>query len=199
MNYNVSALDPVNRTIASKVLPAYRCASYSGLSFSTDPLYAAGAVNFPGFAIRNYVSMGATTVVGLSGAIAANGSFYPGSKTRFADITDGTSNTVFIAETREQAASVWIDGTSAAVVGRWTDLTSPTYAGNTCAINYKPYFPGSVFPNSIGQLYGPSSQHTGGAPHLMGDGAVRFISENLGVTVYDALITRNGGDIVGEF
>jgi len=34
------------------------------------------------------------------------------------------------------------------VAARWCDLTSPTFAGNTVSINYKPYFQGGVFPNS---------------------------------------------------
>ena len=106
---------------------------------------------------------------------------------------------MLIAETREEKSSVWIDGTTAAVAGRWTDLTSPTFAGDTVSINYTPYFPGGVFPNSIGQEYGPSSFHEGGAHHLFGDGAVRLLSENLDVTVYDALVTRDAGEVVGEF
>lgn len=199
IDYSVSSLAPANRTAAAKVLAFYRCPSYSGQSMSTDPLYTAGSLNNPNFVIRNYVAMGAKTVLGLAGAVPADGVMFPGSKTGFRDLTDGSSNTVVIAETREQSASVWIDGTSASVAARWTNLASPTFAGTSNSINYKPYFPGGVFPNSIGQLYGPSSQHTGGAHHLMCDGAVRFISQNLDVVVYDALVSRNGGEVVGEF
>ena len=86
------------------------------------------------------------------------------------------------------------------LAARWCDpYNPPTYSGNTVSINYTPYFPGGVFPNSIGQAYGPSSFHTGGAQHLLADGSVRFISQNLNVLTYDALATRNGGEIVGEF
>ncbi|MDZ4689108.1 MAG: DUF1559 domain-containing protein [Planctomycetaceae bacterium] len=199
IDYNVSSLAPVNRPIASQVIPFYRCPSYSGKSFSTDPLYVT-TVGYNQFAIRNYVGFGARTVLGLSGAVPAEGFMYPGSRTRFRDITDGTSNTLAIVETREETSSVWIDGTTATVAARWFNLSAPpTYAGTSNAINYKTYFPGSVFPNSIGQIYGPSSQHTGGAHHLLCDGSVRFISENLDVALYDALVTRGGGDIVGEF
>lgn len=198
IDYNTSALGPNNRTAAAMVLPFYRCPSYAGKMTSDDPLYVT-TVGFANFAIRNYVAMGARTVVGLSGAIPAEGVMYPQSKTGFRDITDGSSNTLMIAETREEKASVWIDGTSAAVAARWMALVPPNYAGNSISINYKPYFQGGVFPNSIGQTYGPSSQHVGGAHHLLCDGSVRFISENLDYVVYDALTTRNGGEVVGEF
>lgn len=197
INYNVSALDPLNSSAADKVLPFYRCPSYSGKSFTGDTQYTTGSLAGRQFAIRNYVCMGARTVFGLSGSPAADGVMFPGSKTSFADISDGSSNTIMIAETREESAAVWIDGTSAAVAARWLGA-APTYTGTSNSINYKPYF-GLPFPNSIIQQYGPSSQHVGGAQHLMGDGAVRFISENLDVTVYDALVTRNGGEVVGEF
>lgn len=198
IDYNVSALDPANRFIAEQVLPFYRCPTFSGKDYSSDPLYVTG-VGSDRFAIRNYVAMGAVSVLGLSGAIPAEGVLYPGSATRFRDIPDGTTNTIVIAETREQDSSVWIDGTTASVAARWTDLSSPTFSGNSVSINYTPYFPGGIFPNSIGQLYGPSSMHKGGAHHLLGDGSVHFLSENMDVKLYDALTTRAGGEVVGEF
>ena len=198
VNYNVSALDPVNRNIASQILPFYRCPSYSGRDYSDEPLYVT-TVGYDKFAIRNYVALGARTVVGLSGMTPPEGVLFPGSKTGFRDVLDGTSNTIVFAETREERSAVWIDGTSAAVAARWVDLSSPTYAGNTVSINHTPYFPGGVFPNSIGQAYGPSSFHPGGAQHAFVDGSVQFLKETMDATVYDALATRAGGEVVGEY
>lgn len=43
------------------------------------------------------------------------------------------------------------------------------------------------------------SFHTGGATFLLADGSVRFISENISMATMAALITRNGGEVVGEF
>lgn len=198
INYNVSALDPANRNIASQIPPFYRCPSYAGKAYSEDPLYVTTA-GYNRFAIRNYAVLGARTVIGLSGAMPADGLMFPGSRTGFRDVPDGTSNTIAFAETREERSAVWIDGTSAALAARWTDLTSPTLAGNTVSINYTPYFPGGVFPNSIGQAYGPSSFHPGGAQHAFVDGSVTFLSQTMDVTVYDALTTRAGGDVVGSY
>jgi len=198
IDYNVSALDPANQAMASTILSFYRCPSYNGNTYSTDPLYTT-TVGFEEFAIRNYVAMGAVSVLGLSGAIPAEGVLYPGSATKFRDIRDGQTQTIMIVESREEDSSVWIDGTTATVAARWTNLASPSFQGDTVSINYSPYFPGGVFPNSIGQLYGPSSLHPGGALHLLCDGSVHFFNDSLDVTVYDSLTTRGGGGILDAF
>jgi len=215
LNYSISALDPSMLPLASKSIPAYVCPSYSGPKYSTDPHYtgtgsgaptSGTAINSANYAIRNYAALGAKTVLGLSGqpGFPPEGCLYPQSKTGFRDITDGTSNTAMIVETREQGASVWIDGTSATVAGRWFNPVSinPPYGGNTNAINYTPYFistPLYGVNNTIDQTWGPSSQHVGGAHHLLADGSVRFISQNLDVNTYDALVSRAGGEVVGDF
>jgi prepilin-type N-terminal cleavage/methylation domain-containing protein len=196
ITYTASALDPVNRTAAAQVIPVYRCPSYTGGSFSTDAYYT-NLPNGAAFAVRNYMAIGARTAVGLSGATPPEGILFPRSKTGFRDITDGSSNTVLLAETREDKASVWIDGSCAAGSARWLNFAAyPTYAGSSLAINYKPYF---NYPGAISQTYGPSSQHIGGAHHLMGDGAVRFFSDNLDLNTYDSLTSRAGGEVIGDF
>jgi prepilin-type N-terminal cleavage/methylation domain-containing protein len=202
INYNVSSLAPANRPIAQQQFPFYRCPSYSGKSFSDHPHYVT-RVGFTSFAIRNYVAFGASTVLNLASPTTANGVMYSQSRTSFRDITDGSSNTMMVTETREERSQVWIDGTSATVAARWA-AGPPTFAGNSSSINYKPYFDTAVFGDasemgSIKSDYGPSSQHVGGAHHLMGDGSVRFISENISIATYDALATRAGGEVPGEF
>lgn len=200
INYNVSSLAPANRSIAETKLPVYRCPSYSGQPVSRESLYVS-LVGSSELAIRNYAALGAKTVVGLSGAIPAEGTMYPGSATKIRDIIDGTSNTLVISETREPNAAVWIDGSTASLCARWADPTNfPTFGGNTCSINHTPYFAaGGVLMNPIQQTYGPSSQHEGGANHLLGDGSVRFVSENIDAGLYESLITRNGSEVTGEY
>jgi hypothetical protein len=44
-----------------------------------------------------------------------------------------------------------------------------------------------------------ASTHAGGIQGLMGDGAVRFLNENMDVNTYRALVTIRGSEIVGEF
>jgi hypothetical protein len=48
-------------------------------------------------------------------------------------------------------------------------------------------------------LKGPRSRHVGGVHCLLGDGAVRFVSENIDLNNWRALATRSGGEVQGEF
>lgn len=193
INFSVSAFDPVNYVPASFRPAAYRCPSYSGPDFSLSPLY--GRMS-PRFALRNYVAMGATSVGSFY--VHPNGVFYSRSSTRLEDVKDGTSHTIFIAETREANAAVWIDGGTAAVVSRrYLETNAPTYAGPENPLNFQPYYRSNG--QGIDSLFGPSSQHAGGVVHLFGDGSVQAISPNIDAKVYDALVTRAGGEPVPDF
>lgn len=89
------------------------------------------------------------------------------------DITDGTSNTVLVVEVRD-AGIAWLAP---------DDLT---------------FEEGSAVPsNSPGRT--ASSPHTGGGQVLMGDGTVRFIKLDINREIWRALLTRAGGEEIGDF
>jgi prepilin-type processing-associated H-X9-DG protein len=46
---------------------------------------------------------------------------------------------------------------------------------------------------------GFGSMHTGGAQFLMGDGAVRFLSENLDINTYRLISRVNDSQLTGDF
>ena len=78
-------------------------------------------------------------------------------------------------------------------------------ATNGHNIRGKTYTSSGIAETIVGQPIGihgtgaPYSFHKGGAQFTMGDGAVRFISENISFTVFVNLATPSGGEIVGEF
>jgi prepilin-type N-terminal cleavage/methylation domain-containing protein len=193
IDFNVSSLHPNNLPAGATQLAALKCPSYTGPAVSADPNYTRYA---PNYALTNYVAMGATTAGhlygGNTGLFVPDGFMYPLSKTSSRDITDGLSNTIAVAETREERHAAWIDGGTAAVMSmRYDAGNSPTYAGPQIALNYTPYFD---YANPRA-LWGPSSRHVGGAHHLFGDGGVRFISENVATIVYRGVTTRSGGEV----
>ena len=192
-DFRVSSLDPSNLLAASQLVPTYRCPSYTGPQFSVAPSYTRFSNTL---AIANYVAMGASDVGHLYGAIddlKPDGTMYPQSTTTPANITDGLSNTVMVVETREEAIMVWVDGgTSAIVASPYDSGNPPTYAGSDAPVNYTPYFDYST-PRVV---WGPSSQHPGGAMHLLADSSVRFVTDQASPSVYKAMATRAGGEPV---
>lgn len=190
VDLKVSSLHANNRAVAEAQVPVQRCPSYSGHKVSADPSYTRLG---PNYATTNYVAMGSTSAGviygGNTGLFVPDGVMFPLSSIRIEDITDGSSDTVVLVETREENYSVWADGGVMAVVATWYDeANSPTYAGAGTALNHTPYFNYET-PNV---QWGPSSMHGQGAFHLFADGGVRWVSENIEQRIYLAIATRAG-------
>ena len=185
IDYTVSAMKPVNQFAASAILPIYRCPSYTGADFTDDPHYTAGR-----YAIGNYVALGASDVDHIWATDQLpDGVIFPLAKITPAEVTDGLSNTILIAESREEHMRPWIDGRVAANTAL---AYGEEFNGDPApaALNYTPYYDdGDVF-----CAYGPSSMHPGGAFHLYGDQSVQFLADGIAGPVYVALCTRAGGE-----
>ncbi len=136
------------------------------------------------------------------------GVFWGNSRVRFHEVTDGLSNTVMVGERDGLGwAGNWIghmNYTTNQVVGARQNLGIM----NT-KINDPLPQPDNVTPRTSRAF---SSPHTGGAHFLLGDGSVRFISENIeysdtGVNqanpatlgLFQKLGRRNDGLVIGEF
>jgi len=154
--------------------------------------------------------------------------FYANSKTKMRDITDGTSNTILLGERTWvlnnpggnqltcNAALVFGNRVQTSGSGAINNVVAETWASQqfgsgSAAIN-------STATGTLGQggsgnygdghcRHGYSSQHKGGAQFVMVDGSVRFISENIShtpdedfdSTTFEKLLSRNDGQVVGEF
>lgn len=119
---------------------------------------------------------------------------------RIADITDGASNSVAVLETtlncQNGYTAPW--GVSLfAPVG--IDLTHPD--GINSFIGYSWSTPPFAFAPQKGVTHysGPGSSHVGGMHMVLGDGAVRFLTQNVDVTVRTRLARIADGEVLGDF
>lgn len=99
--------------------------------------------------------------------------FEPGRALRFADVTDGTSNTLAVVEARE--AVPWTKP--------GTDLPFDNSAPLRDAPDFRPLLGGHA---------------EGGFHALLLDGSVRFIRDTVHPLVLRALITRDGGEVISS-
>jgi len=97
------------------------------------------------------------------------------------------------------AMTGWRGQTSNAMRGRGTSWAHPGVM-NTLTNGYTT--PNSRIPDLVTHFTGffaPRSWHMGGAHTLFGDGAVRFIGDNINAAVHRGLHSRSGGEPIGEY
>jgi prepilin-type N-terminal cleavage/methylation domain-containing protein/prepilin-type processing-associated H-X9-DG protein len=133
--------------------------------------------------------------------------FGDSSNSRFADIQDGSSNTIAVCET---TLEVW-DGAAPAWGYRgWVQNGIDPVGTNSiqginvwpCCFWQSPPWASAPAPGQRGKLgeWGSAgSQHPGGAQFLMGDGSVRLISQTVPITTIRALAQMADGQVLGEF
>jgi prepilin-type N-terminal cleavage/methylation domain-containing protein/prepilin-type processing-associated H-X9-DG protein len=134
-------------------------------------------------------------------APTGDGVMYRNSQTRFADITDGTSQTVLIAERAwAQVNGIWAGAPSAGVTRAGTSNPWPSATASAPMLTLIHCNWVNITTDSDGGLDDASSMHSGGANILFGDGSVHFIrsittdgQEHLD---FWALGTRAGGEVV---
>lgn len=142
----------------------------------------------------------------LTGAIFRSGNNNDTWWTKMRDFTDGTSNTALLGEV-SVSANVSPSNTG--------DGNFPLWAGgnNNAGCNGRTSIGGhlrimdnvvnaggqGVYRINGGSDQGFGSRHTGGAHFLLCDGSVKFISENIDLTLYRGIGTRAGGETLGEF
>lgn len=193
LNFLVKMEAATNATLRITPLAAYRCASDASADI-TWTIQDGSGNNLASLATANYIGVfGISDIDNCYSApntlCAGEGAFFQNSKIQFRDFTDGLSNTITCGErrTRRDSGLNWTS-TWAGVVLNGTH-TMERVLGTT---DHTPNSPANHFDDF-------SSYHVGGAHFVLGDGAVRFISTNIDLGVYQNLATRARGDLVSEF
>jgi len=202
LNPNVPVWSAANLNARETQLPVFLCPSdpYSEGGFvvrddTVSPVeqYAAAsyAANWgPADAITNLDDT----------PLQSQGVFYRNSSTRVRDITDGLSNTLALGERTNGPipGSATLGGHSyfetawPAAVREITDYPDDHGHMVLFETQFRPNEPG-------GDDKGLSAPHAGMCQFALTDGSVRAISENIDATIYNALGTRSGEELLGDF
>jgi len=227
---------PGNTILYDVTIPVYLCPSSAlGVKNPTDVTLSFSGTNIS--MLVDYVGISGATpdpdparqakvctndgVLCSGGNMCVSGMLVPFRTVRMRDCTDGTSNTIIVAE---QSGKVHNREASANYLGPWggfantssagwnesTDLSTLTggcwYPAGITTVRFSPNeftLAGSGAPGYARVTYSGNtvlnSFHTGGIHALLTDGSVRFISDNVDFTTLTQLSVRDDGQVVGEY
>ncbi len=178
----------------------YICPSYPADPISTDkslPHYMLGALTTYQGVGGAIVGRGESVKKPTSfGDIPNNGVFGWASQRRIADVRDGLSNTMAIAEfVSRHCTSDGCEGFQGQV-RPW--ILGANDSDGSYAFKVVQHPPNSLLSRNTVPYnhFSMSSVHPGGMNVLFADGSVHFVSENVNFDDYQALATINGGEIV---
>jgi prepilin-type N-terminal cleavage/methylation domain-containing protein/prepilin-type processing-associated H-X9-DG protein len=152
---------------------------------------------------------------GLPGVFGSGGRgvFWRNSKTNFAAVTDGTSNTIFVGErSSNHSPSTWTGAVPGGRCPAWMATVPPIPYVPPPGLPYDNADFGEAYvlahtnathlPNADFPIFDPDtfySFHPSGANFLLGDGSVRFITSSVNPKTYQALGTIAGGEVLGDY
>ena len=190
--------DPANAAARTTVLPVFSCPSE--VKPGTFTVVDANGNPVCDVARGNYLGMNG--VLGVSSdAFDNNGVFLRNGRMRLADITDGLSNTLFVGERcSSMSDSTWTGAVTGGVVPaiRYPNPADQLANAEAASALVLSHGSRSHIPNDklVFDADATSSFHFGGVNFLFGDGSVHIISTDIDGLVYEALLTRAGGEPV---
>ncbi|MBA4066760.1 MAG: prepilin-type cleavage/methylation domain-containing protein [Isosphaera sp.] len=199
IDFTKDIADPVHAQVRVQSLKVFLCPSDSPPK-PTFTVVADGGSPICDVAFANYVGMGGTfEVTGFPDT--NNGVLYRNSKTRVGDVTDGTSNTLFVIERESKRAPVttWVGAVTNSVNPPLNPAFEDEGPPTLVLTNTGEAADGRTPNNLLGHVEDASSRHSGVTCCLLCDGSVRLIANSVNPATWEALGTRAGGEVVGDY
>ncbi len=201
IDFRVAIEDPLHDQVRISVVPTFLCPSDTGPNLfqisqgdghDHDHGYslAAHANDNVDSGVAKLFLVSKSNYVGMFGTFEledapynGNGVFYGNSRIKFADVTDGLSNTLMVGERGSRfGQSLW--------QGNIPEAAEP-HARILGVADHGPNDPHAHFEDF-------GSYHSGGVNFMRADVSVSFISDNIDMAVYKAMATRSAGEVFSE-
>jgi len=198
VDFSVGVYDKKNDPVRKLEIGLFTCPSYSG-----EPATESAGIG-------NYAACHHDVEAPIDED--NHGVMFLNSHVRFKDITDGSTHTIFVGEKLGDKTDLgWMSGTRASLRNTGPAINAAAMAlqglgpplGDDVEETEDDQSPQDGKPSSDKSkesadldVGGFASEHPGGANFLLGDGAVRFLSENIATTVYQQLGHRADGKLV---
>jgi prepilin-type processing-associated H-X9-DG protein len=221
-HFDLNWYDPPNRAAIQVPLKVFQCPSAPDnppflaiTAFTPAPGVLAAPYDYNGIS-----SIGAVLLSsGLVPTPAANLGVLNSTETKITDVTDGTSNTLMVAECANRP-NLWqagkqYTGPPVSLAGQAdsdvTGVPPPPVGGGAWASHFKANSLKGATPDGLASPgpcpmnctnnYEIYSFHTGGSNILFADGSVRFVQANIPIATLAALVTRSGREVLssGDF
>jgi len=198
IHFDKDIFDPSNAAVRVMVLSVFVCPSEVQTGTFT-------VVDSTGNSLVEVARSSYTAINGVLGVSSDawdnNGAFLRKRTFRIADITDGLSNTLFVGERATNMSSpTWTGAVTGGVVPaqRYQDPADQLANAEAASALVLSHGSRTHIPNDqlVFDADATSSYHTEGVNFLFGDGSVHSISNTIGGIVYEALLTRAGGEII---
>jgi prepilin-type N-terminal cleavage/methylation domain-containing protein/prepilin-type processing-associated H-X9-DG protein len=186
-NLKVGLYEAANLTTRTNLIQSFLCPSDNG------PKRDANRV-----AMTNYAGVHHD----VEAPIAADnhGVLFLNSAIRYEDVSDGSSNTLFVGEKRNDSTELgWASGSRASLrnTGLTVNITPGAGPGRTLTGNIAASDEAGLAKMGTPQFVGGfASLHPGGSNFAFGDGSVRFIKSSVNSTVYRHLAHRADGEVI---
>jgi prepilin-type N-terminal cleavage/methylation domain-containing protein/prepilin-type processing-associated H-X9-DG protein len=202
--WDVSWFDPSNQQAVNTPLPVWQCPSAEANRIMNGSLLTIapppekpfnGTAACGDYAGIQRIDPALASLI--DPASSYDGILQPNSTTRIADILDGTSNTILMAECAgrptlwragKAVPNKWLNGgpwaSRGLMFGRGSTPNGTAFFGR-CAINC----------TNDREVY---SFHWGGANAVFADGSVHFLMATIDIRVFARLVTRAGDEVVAD-